>query len=326
MLANHMQVSDFLIGYYPFWIIYLVMTFMAILVFISIIFFTSRLANNTEIVAFISGGASFHRFSRPYFIGALVIAIFSLAVNHFILPWSNVQKNKLEPYTYSDRDREKVLGSAPVAIEFKKNEFLFIQSFNKKEKAGSGFNYQKFNKDRKLEYQLRGSNVRWDSMKKNYVVIQYLEKTFFKNGTEKLGNGVEKAVKLDIEPSELVVDALLAQNKTTPELLSMIEREKRAGNTNLNYYYNDLYSRTSMPVAIVILTILALSLASEKRRGGIGLNLALGLALAFVFVFSFEALKIVSQNKVMPPLLAMWLPNIVFAPLALWLYYRRANQ
>ena len=109
------------------------------------------------------------------------------------------------------------------------------------------------------------------------------------------------------------------KKKTTPELLKFIKRETEKGNSNLNAHLNELYQRTSMPVSIVILTFLALSLSSQKKRGGLGINLAVGISLAFVFVFSFEALKVVSENKSMSPMLAMWFPNIVFGVLAVYL-------
>ena len=150
-----LNVTYFLIHFYPFWIINLVMTFLSILVFISVIYFTSRMANNTEIVAVISSGASFHRFARPYLLTSLLIAILSLGINHFVLPWANIQKNQLEAYTYNAANKEKVLGTAPVSAQLSKTEYIFINSWNKGAQRGSGFLYQKFDKNRKMMYQTR---------------------------------------------------------------------------------------------------------------------------------------------------------------------------
>ncbi len=324
--SNGFKVSDFLIQFYPFWTIYLVITFMSILVFISVIYFTSRLANNTEIVAIISSGASFHRFARPYLITSVGIALFALAVNHFVLPWANIQKNKLEPYTMSDKKREEVQGNTEIATRITPTKFIFINNYNRKEQRGSGFLYQEFNQKRKLVYQLSANEISWDKAKKKFQVNNYLERRAAKNDSEILGHGDSKEVSYGHPPEELFPDELSAQTKTTPELLKFINQEKIKGNSNLNLYLNELYQRTSMPVSIIILTFLALSLSSAKRRGGLGMNLAIGIALAFIFVFSFEALKVVSENKTLPPMLAMWLPNIVFAPVALVLYLKRANQ
>ena len=324
--SNGFEVSYFLINYYPFWMIYLIITFMSILVFISVIFFTSKMANNTEIVAIISSGASFHRFAKPYLIASGIIALIALGINHFALPWANIKKNALEAYTLNAVKRDKIMGNAEIATRLSKDEYIFINSFNRKERRGSSFVYQKFDKKQKLVYQVIANDINWDDKKKVFTLNNYLERKATNKDLEIISSGPTKTMNFGSSPEELFPDELLGQTKTTPELLKLIKQEEIKGNTNLNTYLNEFHQRTAMPVSIVILSMLALSLASEKTRGGIGLNLAIGIALAFVFVFSFEALKVVSQNNTLSPALAMWLPNIIFAPLALLLYMRRANQ
>ena len=164
--SNGFTVGEFLIDFYPYWIINLVITFMSILVFISVIFFTSRIANNTEIVAIISSGASFHRFARPYLMTSGFIALLALLINHFVLPIANIKKNELEPYTYNAKNREEFTGNAEIATQLSKTEYIFIKSYNKKEKRGSGFIYQKLDKNRKLIYQLIANEFYWKKDKK----------------------------------------------------------------------------------------------------------------------------------------------------------------
>jgi lipopolysaccharide export system permease protein len=242
------------------------------------------------------------------------------------LHWANIKKNELEAYTYNATNKEKVLGTAPVSAQLSRTEYIFINSWNKREKRGSGFIFQRFDKNRKMTYELKANDVNWDKEKKQFTLSGYFEKTINKDDTEKLTNGFELRKSYGHDPEELFPNELLGQNKTTPELLKFIQREKEKGNSNLNTHLNELYQRTSMPVSIVILTFLALSLSSQKKRGGLGINLAIGISLAFIFVFSFEALKVVSENKSMSPALAMWFPNIIFFPIALFLYLKRANQ
>lgn len=323
---NGFEVSYFIINFYPFWIVNLIITFMSILVFISVIFFTSRMANNTEIVAIISSGASFHRFARPYLITSGFIAVMALLINHFILPASNAKKNVLEPYTYNKINRDKITGTSEVSVRISKNEYIFINSYNKKEKRGSGFIYQKYDKNNKMTYQLNVTDFYWNEQKKKFQMNNYLEKTILKDDSEKLADGVQMEKSFGHPPEELFPDELIGQNKTTPDLIKFIDRESEKGNGNLNAYQNELQQRTSMPISIIILTFLGLSLSSQKKRGGLGVNLAIGISLAFVFVFSFEILKVVSENKVLTPFVAMWLPNFIFGPLALYLYIKRANQ
>lgn len=324
--GNGFTVGHFLLNFYPFWILNLIITFMSILVFISVIFFTSRLANNTEIVAIISSGASFHRFAKPYLTASLIIAGLALATNHFILPWANIKKNKLEPYTYNQVNKEELIGNTTIATNINPSEYIFINTYNREQKRGSGYMYQKFDAKKNLIHQIIGNDIYWDVEKKHFVITNYLERRAAKNDTEILTNGETRIQSFGNSPEELFPDKLIGQNKTTPELYQLIQREKMKGNSNVNTFYNELHQRTSMPVSIIVLTFLALSLSSQKKRGGLGLNLALGIALAFVFVFSFQMLTVVSENKTISPLLAMWLPNLIFGPVALYLYFKRANQ
>ncbi|MEJ8597730.1 LptF/LptG family permease [Riemerella anatipestifer] len=319
-------VGYFLLHFYPFWMIYLILTFMSILVFISVIYFSSRMADNTEIVAIVSSGASFHRFARPYFMVAVGIALFMLMLNHFALPWANVKKNELMVFTESQVRQDEKNRSVPISAQMSPTEYVFIGSYYRKEARGSDYLYQKFDKNNKLIHQIRGDYVSWDEKKQAFSITSFYEKKAGKNETEKLSNGAQTYQSFGYPPEELFPDELLGENKTTPELVKFINREKIKGNGNINTYLNELHARTSMPVSIIILTILGLALASEKKRGGIGVNLAVGIALAFVFIFSFEALKVVSSSKILTPFVAMWMPNFVFAPLALILYFRRARQ
>ncbi len=323
---NGFTIGYFMIYYYPFWMVYLIMTFMAILVFISVIYFTSRLANNTEIVAIISSGASFHRFVRPYMITSLVIALFSLGINHFLLPWANVQKNKLEPYLMNDQKKEKIQGNTEIAIKLSAKQYVFIHNYNRKENRGSGFLLQEFDDQRKLVHQIMANEIHWDNAKQKFLLSNYLERWAAPKESEKLGNGDSREISFGHTPEELFPTELSAQTKTTPELIKFINQEKIKGNSNMNAYLNELHQRTSMPIAVVILAMLALSLSSQKKRGGLGVNLAVGIGLAMIFVFSFETMKVISNNKTLSPMLAMWLPNLVFAPVALYLYFKRANQ
>lgn len=325
--SNGYTVGYFLLHFYPYLMLYYLITFFSILVFISVIYFTSRIANNTEIVAYISSGASFHRFAKPYLIASLIIAFCILMVNHFILPWSNIKKNELEVYTMNTVNREKLTANAQISTQLNPNEYIFINSYSRQSNRGSGYLYQKFDKNKKLLHQINASEIYWDEKKKLFIISNYLEKTIGKNDTEILKNGDTKLQNFKHPPEELFPNELLGQNKTTPDLIRFIKREREKGNSNINVYQNELHQRTAMPVSIIILTFLALSLSSQKKRGGLGMNLALGIALAFIFVFSFEILKVVAaENNSIPPLLAMWIPNIIFGSLAFYLYWKRANQ
>lgn len=324
--SNGFTVGYFLVHFYPYWILYLVITFMSVLVFVSIIYFTSQLANNTEIVAVISGGNSFHRFARPYFISAGFLMISTLMINHFVLPWANEKKNELIIYTFNNAKRQQYTDVKPIATKLSSSEYIFINQYHQKEQQGSDYMYQKFDKNKKLVHQIIATNIKWDKESKQFILNNYLEKKVNKDLSEKLSHGDTMTQNFQLSPEELFPNNLQAENKNTPDLIKFIDREKEKGNKNLNTYLNELHTRTAMPVSIFILSILALSLSSQKRRGGIGVNLAIGIALAFIFIFSFEVFKIMSINQVLPPLLAVWTPNIIFGGLSIHLYLKRARE
>lgn len=320
------SVGHFLLHFYPYWMLYLIITFLSIAVFLSIIIFTSQMANNTEIVAIISGGASFHRFARPYIHTALALMIFTLTANHFLLPWANVKKNELIIYIVNREERKKYLSTQSIATQISANEYIFVHQYDPRQQRGTGYQYQKFDAKGKLTHQIISDSIRWDAKAKNFKLRQFLEKTIKPNNSEILANGDLRVQDFRLSPEELFPNDLQAENKTTPELLNFIQREKDKGNTSINSYLNELHTRTAMPISIFILSILALSLSSQKRRGGIGLNIAIGIATAFAFIFSFEIFKVLSVNQVLPPLLAVWIPNIIFGGLSIHLYLKRARE
>lgn len=320
------SIGHFLLHFYPYWMLYLIITFLSIAVFLSIIIFTSQLANNTEIVAIISGGVSFHRFAKPYIYTAVGLMMLTLVTNHFLLPWANIKKNELIVYILNREERKQYLSSQSIATQISANEYIFIHQYDPIQKKGSGYQYQSFTPKGKLTHQIIADSIRWDEKAKHFKLRQFLEKRIKPNDTESITNGTLREQDFQLSPEELFPNNLQAENKTTPELITFIQYEKNKGNQNINTYLNELHTRTAMPISIFILCILALSLSSQKRRGGIGLNIAIGIALAFTFIFSFEIFKVFAINQIIPPLLAVWIPNIIFGVLSAYLYKKRAEQ
>ncbi len=325
---NHFTIMDSLIGYYPYFMLWAINTFFSILVFISVLFFTSRMANNSEIVAIISSGISFYRFSWPYILGAGVIALLALITNHYILPESNIKKNEFYSQILSSSKKAEYNKTQKIASSMAPTEYLFINSYSRVTKNGSNLMYQKFDSLNRMTYELSAKNLIWSEKDTSYHLSDYKERYVFPNYPKKpdsLISGTRLKQKFPFTPDELLPEAYVAETMTSPELEKFIQREKVKGSGNINTYLFELYQRTSMPVSVIILTILALSLSSQKRRGGIGVNLAIGIAIAFAFIFSFQALSIMSSKSGLDPKTAAWLPNIVFGILAIVLYFRRAR-
>jgi lipopolysaccharide export system permease protein len=322
---NGFSIPDTLKQYYPFYVIWAVNIFASILVFISVIYFTSRLANNTEIVAITSSGTSFFRFSRPYLIVGVFIASISFVTNHFLLPWANIKKNEFNVKTLTGNKKHAYLANQNISSQISPTEYLFVNSYNRQMKRGSGFLYQRFNDKRILLQEIRAAEIYWSNTDTTYVLGNYYEKEMSLSGIVKsIKNGQTLKKHFDFTPDELLPEAFIAETMNTPELTKFIKREKMKGANNVNLYLNELHQRTSSSIAVIILTFLALSLSSSKKRGGIGINLAIGISCAFLYIFSFQALQIFSSKGVMPSWLAVWLPNFIFGIVTLILYLKRA--
>lgn len=323
---NGFTVSQALLGFYPYYLIWAINTFFSILVFISVLYFTSRMSGNTEIVAIISSGISFYRFSLPYFVGALIIATIALFTNHLFLPYANIHKNKFEQGIMTGMQKQKYYSQQPIAAQIAPNEFLFITSYSRVNKSGSGFVFQKYDSLKELKHELHANNISWDNQDSTYVLANFYERYVRDGKPDSLLNGSILKKKFPFTPDELLPESYVAETMNSFELSTFIENEKRRGSGNINTYKFELYQRSSLPFSVIILTVLAMSLASVKRRGGIGLNLAIGITIAFAFIFSFQALSVMSSQSGLNPLFAVWLPNIVFGLLAIYLYFRRATS
>lgn len=312
-------------NYYPYFMLWVLSTFSGILIFISVLFFTSQLANNTEIVSIISSGISFYRFTRPYIIVASLIMLVSMFLNHWVLPWGNQKKNVFE---YSLKSGDHKLGynqKRVIASKLSDTNYLFLNNYSRETKSGTGFHYQQFDSLNQMIYELIASDLRWNEFDTTYVLYNYFERIVHpKQDILKYGSKLNQ--KFKFTPDELLPEEYIAETMNTKELLKFIDIEIEKGSGNIYRYYVELYQRTNMPFSVLILTLFALSIASEKRKGGIGTNLAIGLILAFIYLFSFEILRRFACSGDLNPLFSVLFPNILFGLVMIYLYFRRANM
>lgn len=311
--------------FYPFWTIWIVNTFLPIAVFITVIYFTSRLTMQTEIVGILSGGISFYRFTLPYLWVAIFLAVSAMLVGNIVLPWANINKNKYQyVHLLSNTDKEEYYKRQRIGSQVSPNEFVFVDSYDRTEKLGSSFMYQKFDST-ELKKQVIASSFNWDDKDSTYALMSVYQREINKDKTEKLEYLPNFKMKLPATPDEILPEEYVAETMNTFELNKFIEKQKAKGSANVNTYENELNARISNPFSTIILTLLALSLSSKKRRGGIGMNLAVGIALAFVYIFFSQTTSTFSEKGYVSPFIAAWIPNIVFGLLTLFLYMRRAR-
>ncbi|WP_185871294.1 LptF/LptG family permease [Blattabacterium cuenoti] len=317
--SNHGSIKDALIYYYPFWSVWLANTFSPISVFLSVIFFTSKLTKNSEITALLASGISFQRITFPYLLSATIISMTSIMINYYILPIANKNKNKFHyQYLLSSNYKKKYENDQNVSAQISSKEYIFIRNFSREKNIGKYFVYQKFIGN-KLIYILKSKNIYWNKKSKVYVLHDYIETTIHKNN-DFFVKGFYKVIKLSLTPEEFLPEEYIAENMNISELKKFIDIEKRRGNKDINIYLNEFYQRTSLPLSTFIFTILGLSLSLKK--GEIGGNIIIGIILSFIYIFFIELTKVYSIKNYIPPYLSVCIPNIFFGIITTYYYIK----
>ncbi len=304
--------------YYKNFIIYYANTFMPLALFIAVILFTSRLANNTEIIAINSSQISFTRFLYPYFVGATLVTIVALLMNHYVVPSSSKVRKKFEqtyikPQKYSDKLVRDF------SLQLNDSTYIFIQSFDLKIKTGYNFSTETYN-GLKLKYKLTADNLNWNEKDSTFKLLNWKERKIYKN-YDSIFSGNKLDTVFAFTPKDLIYRSALAQEMPSGELAAFINLSKKRGIKNLNVYLVELYKRTSLPIASYVLTLIAVALAYRKRRGGTGVNLAIGISVMFIYVFFLKVAEVLGSVAGANPLLNVWMPNIIFGIYAAYLYW-----
>lgn len=316
MIENKIPLLDIAIYYYHFTIYFANLLF-PIFLFLSVIWFTSKLANNTEIIAILSSGISFSRFMRPFIMGATIVSIFALVMGVFLVPKASEGFNSFR-YTYlKGGGKESMRDNSNVFRQISDNEFIYVGNFNQTSKVAFNFSLEKF-KGQKLDFKITANRIKWNPKDSSYTMFNYT-----KRKVGEINDVIESAEKKDtvfsFDLEDLTPVVYVAETLPLSELYRFIEKEKKRGSSNINTYLVVLYKKYSLPVSAFILTIIAVAVSSMKRRGGMGLNLAIGILLAFAFVFFDKIFGVLAEKSSVPPLVAVWLPNFVFGILAIYL-------
>lgn len=314
ILQNNVPTEEVLWYYLDFTIYFANMLF-PIFLFISVIWFTSKLANNTEIVAILSSGISYLRFLRPYIIGSSIISVFALVMGMFIVPEASLGYNE---FKFKYLKRKEVRESQNVYKQISKDEFIYVSNFNYQNNTGYNFSYEKFNENNELEEKINASRIVYIDSLDTYSLYNFEQRK-----VGEFDDIIEKNNKTDMtfdfEIDDLTPTIYAAETMQLRELNKFIERERMRGSSNISSYLVVKYKKYSVPVSAFILTIIAVAVSSTKRRGGMGVNLALGIAIAFSYIFFDKIFGTLAEASSINPLLAVWLPNVLFGILAIYL-------
>ncbi|GCD76572.1 membrane protein [Thermaurantimonas aggregans] len=306
---------EIIFDYYLNFIVYYGNMFTSMIVFISTIFFTSMLTNRTEIVAILTGGMSFRRLMFPYAVGTIIVTVISMLLAHFVIPISNVHRLHFENLYINVTSGER---NNDLHRQIKPGHLIYLENYNPDRMSGYRFTYEVFDGQRLIS-KLSSDFISFDTVQSKWRLDNYTIR-FIQEEGDRLVIGRQLDTVFDFKPNELSPKLYSVTMMNTPRLIEFIRAEKVRGSEKINMYLLELHQRTAWPFATVILVLIAVSLSSQKRRGGMGLNIALGLGLCVTYVFFQRVSVVFSTNGNLSPFIALWVPNVIFAVVGVYLY------
>jgi lipopolysaccharide export system permease protein len=310
-------VNAIIFDYYLNFIPYFATLFSPLFVFIAVIFFTSKMAVNTEIIAILNSGMSFKRMMWPYLISATIIAVFTFALTNFVIPQSNLKRIDFEDKYYRSVTRKVPVQN--IHRQVFPNVYVYMESFNPLSQTGRNLTIEKFNEEGKLVSKLTAATVRWDTVTNKWDCRDYYVRELEGN-EEIITTGSQIDTTLTIKPGDFSKDPGFVGTMTYNALNEYIDLLRLQGSDELKLFLIEKHRRFANPFAIFILTLIGVSLSSKKVRGGIGMNIGIGLILSFSYILFLQFASQFSLKGNLGPMMAMWIPNILYSVIALVLY------
>jgi len=314
ILENDVPLNEVLVYFLDFTIYFAHLLF-PLFLFLSVIWFTSKLANNTEVIAFLSSGVSFTRFLRPYMIGATIVAFLSIILGLFLAPKASEGFNDFS-YKYFKKHKSAV-DDKNVFRQINDNEIIYVSRFNKG--VGNNFSLEHF-EGNELKHKITASSIKFIEKDTTYRLTSYVKRIIGEND-DQLEILRRKDTLFDFKVKDLLPPLYAAEILTYGKLRQFIAEEEARGSSNVGRFKLVLYRKWSLPVSVFILTIIAVAVSSKKRRGGMGVNLAIGICIAMIFVFFDKIFGVMAEQSDFNPIIAVWFPNIIFGILAAYMLY-----
>ena len=315
-VANEASLNEIIFDYYLNFIPYFMNMYSPLFVFISVIFFTSRLTANSEIIAILSCGVSYHRMMVPYLASAAIIAMMSLGLSLYVIPQSNATRLKFEQKYFKKRQAN---ATSDIHYKLDATKYVYVGSFSPWNNTAYNFTLEDMQGD-KLVSKLSAETAHWDSTSASWR----LKNWFIRDYTEGLEDRIRSGSQLDTTIALTIED--FYRNKKTVEQLSardlneLIRVQISRGDKMVMYAQIEKHTRLALPFSAFILTIIGVSLSTKKRRGGMGWNIGIGIALGFSYILFLRFSEMFVITDTLPPVVALWLPNIIFAAIAAIIY------
>ena len=315
-VANEAPLKEIVFNYYLNFIPYFVNMFSPLFVFITVIFFTSRLAANSEIIAILSAGVSYKRMLVPYLVAATLIAALSLALNLYVIPQSNQTRLKFEDKYVSHRSNFR---RRNIHYQIAPGQFVFVESYSSWNNTAYRFTLEEI-QDNKLVSKLSAESAAWDSTAACWKLRNYFIRDYGEGLEDRIRSGRQTDTTIALTVDDFYRNDKTVQTLSEKDLEALIETQKMRGDANVIYAQIEKHTRLALPFSAFILTIMGVALSSRKRRGGIGWNIGLGIALAFSYILFLRFSQMFVFTGALPPSIALWLPNLLFSIIAIVLY------
>ena len=316
-IESAITTKEIFIDYYPNFLLFIAGLLWPLFTLISVIFFTSRLAYNSEIISIFNAGVSYRRLMVPYLVSASIIAAMHFAGNHWFIPKGNKARLDVEhTYIWTNNDKGK---TRDVHMFLSPDTKVYINYFRKRDSTARKFRLERFD-DNRLVYVLKANTAEWLGGEKNWRLRDYEIRTF--DGLQEglvLGKGKQIDTTLNLSPQDFVDYKEQHLMMTTPQIRNYINLQKNRGVGNTKKYEIEMHRRTAEAFTIFILTLIGMAIASRKVRGGMGLHLALGVGISAIFIFLSRFAVVFAAGQAIPVLLGIWIPNIVFSCVAVYL-------
>jgi lipopolysaccharide export system permease protein len=317
-LSTGEVISQYYVGFVP----YIWNLLFPLFVFIAVIFFTSKMATRSEVIAILASGTSYNRFLRPYLVGGIFFALLLWLGSRYWIPRANVIRSSFQSRYIDKNDptKNRMFGNCTNCFyrRVDSNTFVGIRDYDTMSKSARGFFMEKV-RNNQVIYNLRAESIRWDTAVKKWKLSRAAER-FLDSAGERVSERPEMHININLQPHELVRDDYMKDKLTTPQLVRYIRQEEMRGTEGLNALKVERYRRTATPATVLLLTVIGAVIASRRTRGGSGMHLAMGIVIAALFILSDRFSTVFATKGNFPPLIAAWLPNIVFSAVAYWLY------
>ena len=307
-------IFDYYVNFLP----YMANQFSPLFTFIAVIFFTSKMADNSEIIAILSSGVSFRRLLVPYMVSAAIIAAFTFVLDAYVIPPANVKRIE---YQNKYVKNKAVDYGVNIQLQVTPGEIAYMARFDNRSKSAYNFSLEKFD-GKILKSRLTASSATYDTLYR-WTVRNYMIRDF-KGMREEIKSGATLDTIIPIEPRDFLIAPNDHEKMTTPELKAYIDRQKTRGVANIESFEIEYARRFAMTGAAFILTLIGMSLSSRKVKGGMGINIGIGLVLSFSYLLFSTVTSTFAISGYTSPWVAMWIPNFVYLLIGIYLY-RKAS-